>query len=143
MAAERVVWYLWADSLVLAIPNNSGQSDRCMVTCLPKSRGKLVGDESQAPFSSIFCRRRLVTRRLYSCIRGETFFVSLPTGAGKSLCFTVLPLLPVRLVEISGAISRRNGGRSTGKEALQRTETSLLLRIKLKITSRWSSVMKN
>ena len=125
MATERVVWCLWADSLVLAIPNNSGQSDRCMVTCLPKSRGKLVGDRSQAPFSSIFCHRRLVTRRLYPCIRRETFFVSLPTGAGKSLCFTVLPLLPVRLVEDSGAISRRTGGRRTGKEALQRTETSL------------------
>ena len=54
MAAERVVWYLWPESLVLAIPNNSGQSHRCMVTCLQKSRAKLVGDESQAPFSSMF-----------------------------------------------------------------------------------------
>ena len=42
MAAERVVWYLWANFLVLAIANNSGQSDRCMVTCLPKSRAKPV-----------------------------------------------------------------------------------------------------
>ena len=25
-----------------------------MVTCLPKSRAKLVGDESQAPFSAMF-----------------------------------------------------------------------------------------
>ena len=73
MAAERVVWCLWADSLVLAIPNNSGQSDCCMVTCLPKSRAKLVGNESQAPFSSIFCHRRPATRRRYSCIRGEMF----------------------------------------------------------------------
>ena len=31
MAAERVVWYLWANSLALAIPNNSGQSDRRLV----------------------------------------------------------------------------------------------------------------
>ena len=29
MAAERVVWYLWADFLTFAIPNKSGQSDRC------------------------------------------------------------------------------------------------------------------
>ena len=36
------------------IPNNSGQSHRCMVTCLQKSRAKLVGDESRAPFSSMF-----------------------------------------------------------------------------------------
>ena len=62
-------------------------------------------------------------RRVYDT--RETFFVSLPTGAGKSLCFTVLPSLPVRLVEDSGAISRRTGGRRTGKEALQRTENSL------------------
>ena len=83
MAAERVVWYLWADSLVLAIPNNSGQSDRCMVTCLPKSRAKLVGDESQAPFSSIFCHRRPATRRRYSCIRGETFLYSFQPEQGS------------------------------------------------------------
>ena len=30
MATEKVVWHLWADSLVLAIQNNSGQSDRSM-----------------------------------------------------------------------------------------------------------------
>ena len=54
MAAERIVWYLWAESLVLAIPNNSGQSHQCMVMCLQKSRANLVSDESQAPFSSMF-----------------------------------------------------------------------------------------
>ena len=53
MVAERMVWYLWANSLVLAIPKNSGQSDQCMVTCLPKSHVKLGGNESWAPFSSI------------------------------------------------------------------------------------------
>ena len=58
MAAERVVWSLWADSLVLAIPNNSGQSDLPLVTCLLKSRAnpalhlethpKFIGDFWQA-----------------------------------------------------------------------------------------------
>ena len=86
---QKVVWYLWADSLVLTIPNNSDQSDRCMVTYLPKSRAKLEGDESQATFSSNFCHQRPATRRRYSCIRGGTLFASLPTGAGKSLCFMV------------------------------------------------------
>ena len=38
----------WADSLILAIPNNSGQLDRCMVTCLTISHAKCVGYESQA-----------------------------------------------------------------------------------------------
>ena len=38
MATERVVWYLWADFLVLAIPNDAGQSNHRIVTCLPKSR---------------------------------------------------------------------------------------------------------
>ena len=37
IATERVVWYLWGNSLVLAIPNDAGQSDHCIVTCLPKS----------------------------------------------------------------------------------------------------------
>ena len=37
MAAETVVWYLWADSLVLAISNNAAQSDCCIIMCLPKS----------------------------------------------------------------------------------------------------------
>ena len=51
MATERVVWYLWADSLVLAIPNNSGQSDsgqsdRCLVTCTPKNIHKPCRDKS-------------------------------------------------------------------------------------------------
>ena len=58
-------------------------------------------------------------------------FVSLPTGAGKSLCFTVLPSLLVRLVEDSGAISRRTGGRRTGKEVLQKAETSLFYSYKV------------
>ena len=35
-----VVWYLWAGSLVLAIPNNSGQSDRHLVTCTSKNKCK-------------------------------------------------------------------------------------------------------
>ena len=53
MATERMVWYLWAESLVLAIPNisgqsDSGQSDRCLITCTPKkTRAKLVGRVSR------------------------------------------------------------------------------------------------
>lgn len=42
MSAERMVRYLWADSLILTILNNSGQSDCLMVTCLPKSGAKLA-----------------------------------------------------------------------------------------------------
>ena len=51
MAMERVVWYLWVGSLVLAIPNNSGQldsgqSDGHLVTCTPKNMHKPCRDES-------------------------------------------------------------------------------------------------
>ena len=111
MAAERVVWYLWADSLVLAIPNNSGQSDRCVVTCLPKSRVKLVGDESQAPFTS--------------CIRGERFLYSFQPEQGSPVLYGAFLATCSTCNKVSGAISRRTGGRRTGKEALQRTETFL------------------
>ena len=55
MATERVVWYLWTDSLALAILNNSGQSDSgqsdCrLVTCTQKTCAKLVG-------TSLTCKR--------------------------------------------------------------------------------------
>ena len=33
MAVERAVWYLWAKSLILAIPNNSGQLDFTCEMC--------------------------------------------------------------------------------------------------------------
>ena len=73
---KGMVWYLWAESLVLAIPNNSGQSHRCMVTCLQKSRAKLVGDESQAPFSSMFLSTgysEAVLMFIYT--RGDVFYI--------------------------------------------------------------------
>ena len=83
----------WADSLVLTIPNNSGQSDRCMVTCLPKSRAKLVGDESRALFSSIIdlwfnflSPTTGDSEAILMYTRGDVF-VSLPTGAGKSVLY--------------------------------------------------------
>ena len=72
--------------MVLAIPNNSGQSDQCMVTCLQKSHAKLVGDESQAPFSSIFCHRQPTTRRRYLCLyEGRRFLYPFQPERG-SLC---------------------------------------------------------
>ena len=64
MATERVVWYLWADSLVLAILNNSGQSEHLHVYvtkqgydwhCLgwrePRNRSK----DTRPPFPRPFC----------------------------------------------------------------------------------------
>ena len=56
-----------------------------MVTCIPKSRTKLVGDESQTPFRSIFHHRRSATRRRHSSIRGETFLYPFQSEQG-SLC---------------------------------------------------------
>ena len=142
LASETMVCYLWVDSLVLGIPNNSGQSDRCMVTCLPKSRAKLVGDESQAPFRSIFCHRRPATRRRHSCVRGEMFLYPLQPEQGSlcaSRCFLsyLIDLLKSQVSSLEKLAAEEQVRKHCKGQRLPSFP-----RIKLKITSRWSSVMK-
>ena len=57
-----------------------------MVTCLPKSRAKLVGDESQVLIRSIFCHQQPATWRRYSCLyQGRHFLYPFQPEQG-SLC---------------------------------------------------------
>ena len=78
MATESVVW---ASSLVLAIPNNSDQSDLHMVTCVPKSHAKLIGVSLKLYFDFSVTD----DRRYSSFLLGKMFFVSLSSEAEKSL----------------------------------------------------------
>ena len=72
-----MVWYLWAASLALTIPNNFGQSNHRIITWLPKSREKLVEGESQAPLDVSVSNDQQGDIQVYT---REDAFVSLPTG---------------------------------------------------------------
>ena len=138
MAAKRVVWYLWADSLVLAIPKSS----RCMVTCQPKSRTKLVGDESQAPVSSIFCHPQLATRRRYSCIRRETFLYSFQPEQGSLCALRCFLSYLFNLLKSQVPSVEEPAAEGQVRKHCKGQRLPSFPRIKLKITPRWSSVME-
>ena len=110
MAVERVVWYVWADSLFHAIPNNSGQSDLRMVMCLPKSHAKLIRDKSQALFR-IFCHQQPTIGDIQVYTREDVFCISSNRSREVSVLYSASSA--AGLVEVSGVISRINGGRRT------------------------------
>ena len=127
MATERVVWYLWADSLVLAIPNNSGQSDsgqsdRCLVTCTPKNIHKPCRDKSHvnvlvynfyvhficlfhmfmygySMFEIELCTCRVIQQMPHS-ISAELYFDSSITDNHFQLCTRELEICPLRVSHV-------------------------------------------
>ena len=84
MATERVIWYLWTDSLAhhRCISNNCSQSDHCLVICLPKPHASLIcegiGDESQMFLSTEFDSIRgisIIQRKNVYTLKFITVFV--------------------------------------------------------------------